>query len=46
MILPEWAVIAQKAGNKDATMHIESRMKLIRMYPTEMSPKKVAELRI
>ncbi len=46
MILPEWAAIAQKAGNKDALKRIDSRMKLLRMYPTEMSTEKVAELRI
>ena len=46
MVLPEWAAIAQKTGDKAALKRIDSRMKLLRMYPPEMSAEEVASLRI
>lgn len=46
MVLPEWAAIAQKAGDKAALKRIDSRMKLLRIYPTGMSADEVAELRL
>lgn len=46
MVLPEWAAIAQKAGDKAALKRIDSRMKLLRIYPAEMSMEEVAEMRI
>lgn len=46
MVLPEWAAIAQKAGDKAALKRIDSRMKLLRMYPTEMGAEEVATLRM
>lgn len=46
MVLPEWAAIAQKAGDKAALKRIDSRMRLLRMYPSEMSAEEVAELRM
>ncbi|CAD6539183.1 hypothetical protein [Paraburkholderia metrosideri] len=45
-ILPEWAAIAQKAGDKAALKRIDSRMKLLRIYPADMSADEVAELRV
>jgi hypothetical protein len=46
MVLPEWAAIAQKAGDGAALKRIDSRMKLLRMYPTEMNTEEVAALRM
>ena len=46
MILPEWAAIAQKAGDKAALKRIDSRMKLLGIYPSGMSADEVAEMRV
>lgn len=46
MLLPEWAAIAQKAGDKAALKRIDSRMKLLRMYPAEMGPEEMVALRL
>jgi hypothetical protein len=45
-ILPEWAAIAQKAGDKAAIKRIDSRMKMLGMYPTYMSTDEVAAMRM
>lgn len=45
-ILPEWAAVAQKAGDRPALKRINSRMKLMGMYPRGMSAKEVATLRL
>lgn len=45
-ILPEWAALAQKAGATAALKRIDSRMKLMGIYPTGMSAKEVAALRL
>lgn len=46
MVLPEWAAIAQKSGNKATLRRIDSRMKLLRIYPAEMSAEEVGEMRM
>lgn len=46
MVLPEWAAIAQKAGDMAALKRIDSRMKLLRIYPAAMSMEEVAEMRM
>jgi hypothetical protein len=45
-ILPEWASVAQKAGDRPALKRINSRMKLMWLYPTKMSANEVATLRL
>jgi hypothetical protein len=45
-ILPEWAAIAQKAGDKAALKRIDSRMKLLGTYPTNMNADEVAAKRL
>jgi hypothetical protein len=46
MVLPEWAAIAQKAGDRAALKRIDSRMKILGIYPLAMSAEVVAELRL
>ena len=44
-ILPEWAAIAQKADNTPALKRIDSRMKMLGLYP-EASADEVAAMRL
>lgn len=44
MILQEWAAVAQKVNSKPALKRIDSRMKLLNMYP-KLDADDVAELR-
>ena len=44
-ILPEWAAIAQKAGNAPALKRIDSRMKMLGLYP-EACADEVAAMRL
>ncbi len=46
MVLPQWAAIAQKAGDRAALKRIDSRMKLLRTYPAGLSAEEVADLRM
>jgi len=45
-ILPQWAAIAQKAGDKAALKRIDSRMRMLGMYPSGMSADEVAAMRL
>ena len=45
-ILPQWAAIAQKAGDKAALKRIDSRMRMLGMYPVDMSADEVAAMRL
>jgi hypothetical protein len=45
-ILPEWAAVAQKAGDRSALKRIDSRMKFLRMYPKDKTPQEIASMRL
>lgn len=45
-ILPEWAAVAQKAGDRSALKRIDSRLKFLRMYPKDKTPQEIAALRL
>jgi hypothetical protein len=45
-ILPEWAAVAQKAGDKSALKRIDGRLKFLRMYPNDQTPREMAVLRL
>ena len=45
-ILPEWAAVAQKAGDKSALKRIDGRLKFLRMYPKDQTAQEIAALRI
>lgn len=46
MILPEWAEVAQKQNAKAALKRIDSRMKLLSMYPKKLDVGEVAAMRL
>lgn len=46
MILPEWAAVAQKLNATSALKRIDSRMKLLNIYPRNLDTDEVAAMRL
>lgn len=45
-ILPEWAAVAQKAGDRSALKRIDSRLRFLRLYPRDKTPQEIEALRL
>lgn len=44
-LLPEWAAVAQRVGDRTALKRIDSRMRLLGIYPNGLTAEEVAQLR-
>ena len=45
-LLPEWAAVAQKVGDRTALKRIDSRMRLLGIYPNGLTAEEVTQLRL